>query len=140
MDTLCGLGLPEIILILLLSFALIGPERTQEVALNAGRLLRRVVRSDWWREVNEITRAMKDLPTTLVRMAEIEETQKELRETMREINDLTRGEIDGARRDLGEATRDINQAARDQFDAVQQQIDSLRRDRDASAPTDQAEG
>lgn len=140
MDTLCGFGLPEIIIILLLSFVLIGPERTQEVALNTGRLLRKVIRSEWWKEVNEITRAMKDLPTTLVRMAEIEETQKELRDTMREINDITREEFNGARKGLDEAAREINQTAKAEMDAVQKKIDDLRAERKNDIPSGGAEG
>lgn len=140
MDTLCGLGLPEIMIIILLAFVLIGPERTQGVALSAGKMLRKVVRSDWWKEVNEITRAMKDLPTTLVRMADIEETQQELRETMREINDISRAEVQGARSDLRKVARDISETAGKELDQVQKKIDELKADRPQDPPAEGAEG
>ncbi|GAB4481310.1 MAG: hypothetical protein Kow00124_28940 [Anaerolineae bacterium] len=90
MDTICGLGLPELIILALLSFVLIGPERSQDLALKAGRFLRGVVRSTWWREFNDITRAMRNLPTTLVRMAELEEAQAELQRTLTEIDESAR--------------------------------------------------
>ena len=86
MDTLCGIGLPELFILLLIGFVVLGPERTRELAIAAGRWLGRLLRSPWWGEFNQITDAIRNLPTTLVRMAEIEETQAELRQTMAEIN------------------------------------------------------
>ena len=94
MDTICGVGLPELILLLLLGFVVIGPERAQGVALQAGRALRTVMRSGWWGDFQQITNAIQNLPTTLVRMAELEEeleeTQADFRNAMAEINDATR--------------------------------------------------
>lgn len=87
MDTLCGIGLPEIIIIALAGFVLIGPERSQEVALRMGRMLRTLMRSAWWQDFNQVAQAIRDLPNTLVRMAELEEAQAELRRTMSEIED-----------------------------------------------------
>lgn len=87
MDTLCGIGLPELIILALLGFVVIGPERSQDLALRSGRFLRTAMRSQWWREFNQVAHALRDLPTTLVRMAEIEEAQAELRRTMREIEE-----------------------------------------------------
>lgn len=86
MDTLCGLGLPELVIIALVGFVLIGPERSQEVALTAGRTLRNLVKSSWWNDFTEVTKAVRDLPTTLIRMAELEEAQTELREVVSEID------------------------------------------------------
>jgi Sec-independent protein translocase protein TatA len=87
LDTLCGIGLPEIIIIALVGFVLIGPERSQEVALRAGRFLRTLMRSSWWQDFNQVATAIRDLPNTLVRMAELEEAQADLRRTMTEIED-----------------------------------------------------
>jgi Sec-independent protein translocase protein TatA len=84
-DTLCGIGLPELIILALLGFVLIGPERSREVALKLGRFLRSMMTSAWWREFNQIRQALRDLPTTLVRMAEIEEVQAELKRTVGDI-------------------------------------------------------
>jgi Sec-independent protein translocase protein TatA len=86
-DTLCGIGLPELIILALLGFVVIGPERSQDVALRAGRFLRSIMRSSWWREFNQVADAIRNLPNTLVRMAEIEETQAALRRSMQEIEE-----------------------------------------------------
>lgn len=87
MDTLCGIGLPELIIIALVGFVVIGPQRTRELGLTAGRWLRRAMRSEWYREFNQITGALRDLPNTLVRMAELED---DLRRTQADINRATR--------------------------------------------------
>lgn len=94
MDTLCGIGLPELLILALLAFVLIGPERTREVAVTAGRWLGRAMKSPWWKEFTQVTTALRDLPTTLVRMAELEEAQAELRRTLREIERESRVDID----------------------------------------------
>jgi Sec-independent protein translocase protein TatA len=85
-DTLCGIGLPELFILLLIGFVVLGPDRTRELAIAAGRWLGRLLRSPWWGEFNQIADAIRNLPTTLVRMAELEETQAELRQTMADIN------------------------------------------------------
>ena len=90
MDTICGVGLPELVILALLGFVVIGPERSREVALSAGRFLRKVMTSSWWKDFTSITGSLRDLPNTLVRMAEIEEAQADLERTMRDIEDLTR--------------------------------------------------
>ena len=90
MDTICGIGLPELVILALLGFVVIGPERSREVALSAGRFLRKVMTSSWWNDFSSITRSLRDLPNTLVRMAEIEEAQADLRRTMQDIEDLTK--------------------------------------------------
>jgi Sec-independent protein translocase protein TatA len=93
MDTLCGIGLPELIILALLGFVVIGPERSRETALQAGRWLRTLMKSPWWREFNQITDSIRNLPTTLVRMAELEETQQELQRTLSDIERETKVDI-----------------------------------------------
>ncbi len=103
MDTLCGIGLPELIFLALLAFVLIGPERSKDVALTVGRWLGSAMRSGWWKDVTQITASLRDLPNTLVRMAELEQAQAELQQTLRDIEEgsqvdfhLPRAEPDSA--------------------------------------------
>jgi Sec-independent protein translocase protein TatA len=78
-DTVCGIGLPELIILALVGFVVIGPDRSRDMALSTGRFLRKVMKSPWWREFNQVTSALRDLPTTLVRMAELEDTLRSVR-------------------------------------------------------------
>lgn len=86
----CGVGGPEILIFVTLLFVVFGPERSKEVALAAGRFLRQLMRSEWWKDLTRLTREIRNLPTTLVRLAELEETQAELEKSLADI----RGEID----------------------------------------------
>lgn len=91
MDTLCGIGLPEIVILALISFVVIGPERSRELALTLGRWLRRIMTSTWWREFNSVTNALRDLPHTLVRMSELEDS---LRQIQTDIGQATQVDLD----------------------------------------------
>ncbi len=90
METICGVGLPELVILLLIGFVVIGPTRSREVALQTGKFIRTVIRSQWWHEFNDITEAIRDLPRTLVRLAEIEEAQSEIRNVIDDIDDVSR--------------------------------------------------
>jgi len=81
----CGLGGPELVILALLLFVVFGPQRTREVALAAGRFLRRLMQSEWWTDFMRMVDEIRDLPATLVRMAELEETQAELEKTVSEL-------------------------------------------------------
>jgi Sec-independent protein translocase protein TatA len=78
-DTICGIGLPELIILALVGFVVVGPDRSRDLALQLGRLLRRAMKSAWWKEFNQVASAIRDLPTTLVRMAELEDELKTVR-------------------------------------------------------------
>lgn len=86
----CGLGGPELVILALLLFVVFGPERTREVALAAGRFLGKLMRSEWWTDFTRMVDEIRNLPTTLVRMAELEETQAQLERTVSEL----KGELD----------------------------------------------
>ena len=93
MDTLCGVGLPELIIVALLGFVVIGPERSRELALQLGRMMSKVMRSPWFSEFQQITNALRNLPTTLVRMAELEEAQADIQRTISDIERETKVEV-----------------------------------------------
>ena len=94
MDTLCGIGLPELLILALLSFVVIGPERSREVALQLGRWLSKIMKSPLYSDLQQTVSAIRDLPTTLVRMAELEEHQAEIEQSLRQIDQQTRLDID----------------------------------------------
>lgn len=79
---ICGLGAPELVILALLMFIVFGPERAQQVALSAGRFLRKLTQSEWWGDFARLSREFRDLPNTLVRLAELEETQSELEKSL----------------------------------------------------------
>jgi Sec-independent protein translocase protein TatA len=95
MDTLCGIGLPELLILALLGFVVIGPERSRDLALKVGRWLGTAMRSRWWRELTEVTQALRNMPTTLVRLAEIEDAQADLQRTLSDISRQSPSDVAG---------------------------------------------
>jgi Sec-independent protein translocase protein TatA len=87
LDTICGIGLPELIILALVGFVVVGPDRSRQLALSLGRFLRTVLKSPWWKEFRQVSTALRDLPTTLVRMAELED---ELKTVRTDLNRATR--------------------------------------------------
>ena len=79
---ICGVGGPELLIVALLGYIVFGPERAKDVALSAGRFLRRVTRSAWFNDFSRMAREIRDLPNTLIRLAELEETQSELQQNL----------------------------------------------------------
>lgn len=67
------------IVLAIVGYIVIGPERSRDVALTLGRWLRAVMKSPWWKEANQIGASLRDLPTTLVRMADLEDEVRAVR-------------------------------------------------------------
>ncbi len=136
MNTLCGIGIPELVLLVLVIFVVLGPERSRQAALELGRFLGKLLRSNWWREISEITQSLRDLPATLIRMAELEDMQSELRETLSDIQKSatldqegkdTLAEIDEAIENLYSRVHGIEQPPTDQSKAAAEQDETGER-------------
>jgi Sec-independent protein translocase protein TatA len=77
-----GIGAPELLLILLLIVMILGPERAKEAGTTAGRFIKRMTSSEFWRELVQAAHFMQQLPQNLVRMAELEDIATRLNQDM----------------------------------------------------------
>lgn len=68
-----GIGPMELLLVLLLALALVGPRDLGKHARGLGRALRRLYRSEEWAAVQQASRNLRSLPNRLAREAELEE-------------------------------------------------------------------
>ncbi|MGH2627895.1 MAG: twin-arginine translocase TatA/TatE family subunit, partial [Anaerolineales bacterium] len=68
-----GIGPMELLLVLLLALALIGPRDLGKHARGLGRALRRLYRSEEWAAVQQASRNLRSLPNRLAREADLEE-------------------------------------------------------------------
>jgi Sec-independent protein translocase protein TatA len=75
-----GIGPLEFIFILLIAFIVLGPKDIAKTGRTIGRLLRKVVTSQWWRTFRHASREISQLPYTLMREASIEEASNSLKE------------------------------------------------------------
>jgi Sec-independent protein translocase protein TatA len=73
-----GIGPLELALILLLAIIVLGPKDIQKVAKSIGQGLNKLVRSDTWRSVQQASEKVKNLPTELMREAQLDELKQTL--------------------------------------------------------------
>ncbi len=92
-----GIGPLELVFIVLLMLIIMGPRDMVKTGAALGRFIRELMRSPTWQVVQETSRRLRSLPSTLASEAGIEEFQKEIQEAARmpEISgyqELTGGE------------------------------------------------
>jgi Sec-independent protein translocase protein TatA len=73
-----GIGPLELLLIMLLAVIILGPKDIQKVGKSLGQGLNKLVKSDTWKTMQQASEKVKNLPTELIRGAEIENIKKEL--------------------------------------------------------------
>ncbi len=68
-----GIGPLELVLVLLLALALVGPRDLGKHARGLGRALRRLYHSEEWAAIQQASRNLRSLPNRLAREAELED-------------------------------------------------------------------
>jgi Sec-independent protein translocase protein TatA len=87
-----GIGPLEIVFIVIIALIIFGPNDIIRAGKTMGRFMRKVVTSDAWRAFQQASKGMRDIPTSLMREAGLEE------------NDLR--ELTGMK-DFEKATKDL---------------------------------
>lgn len=89
MDIL-GIGPLELLFIAVIAIIVLGPKGMVKGASEAGKTIRKVVRSPIWRDVVDTSREIREFPRKIAREAGIEQDLEELRrsthETVTQIN------------------------------------------------------
>ncbi len=85
-----NIGIPELILVLTIMLVFLGPDKLRESSRNFARFIRKVVRSETWRNFSVMYHEMKHYPEEIMKEVNLEETMKELNE----INARTQAELD----------------------------------------------
>ncbi|NMB53288.1 MAG: hypothetical protein GYA15_01190 [Leptolinea sp.] len=81
-----NIGPWELILIIVLALVVFGPERMVRYSKEAAILIRRIIRSPFWRELVSTSEEIKTIPRQLVKDADLDESLREisqLRDTMK---------------------------------------------------------
>lgn len=106
---LLGVGPLELVFILLIVFLILGPNDLAATGKKLGRFLSTVRKSEFWRGVTQVTKEMRDLPTTLMREAELEDAKKEIEKDLQDVRNISRefkqGELREIKVDLEESVR-----------------------------------
>jgi Sec-independent protein translocase protein TatA len=77
MDIL-GIGIQEILFILVIALIIFGPKDIVKAGQVAGRFLRKFITSPTWRTVQNTSRELRNLPNKLMREAGLEEIKEDL--------------------------------------------------------------
>lgn len=88
-----GIGLPELVLILVIIFLVMGPKDMASTARRIARTIRTLTQSEFWRATREAWRMAQDIPNELLRETGLEEAQKELNQMSSQLNQWSR-EVD----------------------------------------------
>ena len=77
-----GVGWQELIFIFLIALIVLGPKDMQKAGRTIGRWLNQLIRSDGWKALQQTSRELRKLPTTLMREANIDlqETEQAIRQ------------------------------------------------------------
>jgi len=90
-----GVGILEVILVLVIAIIVLGPEGMVKTARSAGVWIRKIIKSPIWSQLMDTQRELRQMPTRLVREAGLEEDIKELKKTQQQLRnlDVTGGEF-----------------------------------------------
>ena len=80
-----GVGPSELIFIVIIALIVLGPKDMQKAGKTIGQYLNKIVKSDGWKAFQQTSRELRNLPTTLMRDANMDlaETEKDIRKSMR---------------------------------------------------------
>ncbi len=98
-----NIGLPELVFLLVIMLVLLGPEGMQDYFKKAGRFVRKVTRSEFWRSSVSTYREVKRYPAQMMKELELEELEKELRRDLTEIEKTTHAEINAIQQEIDSA-------------------------------------
>ena len=79
-----GIGVQELIFIVIIALIVLGPRDMQKAGKTVGRWLNQLVHSDTWKVFQQTSGELRNLPRNLMKEAnmEMQETERELRRTM----------------------------------------------------------
>jgi Sec-independent protein translocase protein TatA len=83
-----GIGPLELLLIVFVILIVLGPKDLVKTTKTLGQGLNKLVKSDLWRDIRQTSERVKNLPTELMRDAEMEEIQKSLQQPLNGLSDL----------------------------------------------------
>lgn len=99
-----GIGPLEFFFILLIALIVLGPSDMVKTGRMIGRFLNKLVRSPTWKTIQKATQEIKQLPTTLMREANLEEAIKDIPTPQQILKDAN---IEDVTKSLQETNQDI---------------------------------
>lgn len=77
-----GIGFSEILFVLILMVILLGPQKMVEGARSLGKTIRKVTRSQFWKDVQQTSKEIREIPNKIIEEADIEEDVNEIKRVL----------------------------------------------------------
>lgn len=76
-----GIGMPELIFVIIIALIILGPKDMQKAGKTIGRFLRNLITSDGWKLFQQTSRDLRTLPNRLMREAneELDQVNRDLK-------------------------------------------------------------
>ncbi len=74
-----GIGVPELVFILLIALIVLGPRDMQKAGKTVGRWLRNIVTSQTWQDIRAASRKLSTLPNELIREANLDDLDRQIK-------------------------------------------------------------
>lgn len=139
-----GIGPLELILIILVALVILGPKEMEKMSKTIGKNLNKLIKSDIWKDIQNTSDRVKNLPTELMRNAELEELDKKLHEPLDQSNKIAPPQTE-IHKDTPPLQRDqvVISTPKDNEDAAakkqQEKSDSSSRDEGTKAKQEKSE-
>ena len=108
MDGIFGIGIPEILIVVVLALIVMGPQDMVATARKLGRWVYRVYHSPTWRMIMSTSQELRELPTKFVREAGLEDTVKEIKQTTADVKSQLKEATSDVSAGLKEVTSDAS--------------------------------
>ncbi len=122
MDGIFGIGIPEILIVVVLALIILGPQDMVKTARKLGRWMYRVYHSPTWRMIMSTSQELRELPTKFVREAGLEDTVEEIKNTTADVRAQLKeatGKVSAELKDVaGEASGELKEARQELGDSA----------------------
>ena len=112
-----GIGLPELTFVILIALIIMGPKDIVKTSRSIGRFLNKLVNSPNWRLLQRTTQEIRNLPTTLMREANLEDTLKDIPNPGKVIEDIG---LDNINKEIGKIDKDFSDWTKPLVPAIHQ--------------------
>lgn len=118
---LFNVGALELIFILLIAFIVLGPKKAVKAAADVGNWIRKLVSSDFWRELSAMSSEIQELPKRMMDEAEIQKTIDEIERSTKDVNQTLKETRSGFQGDVVDIENEIRSPHHIHPDPVEEQ-------------------
>lgn len=126
-----GIGIQEIVFILIIALIVLGPREMQKTGRTLGRWLNQLVRSDFWKVFQKTSVELRNLPRNLMREANLED--------LPEIHQDMSRKLQGVNEEVNKEIHEIRQTIDPRSAPAARKTPSPTYTSPSQAPLDQAE-